>query len=161
RENFTLHATLNWRVLALGLALSLVTAVLFGMAPALRSIGVDLNHLLRQTRAGAPPLRLFARLRVTLNQALVISRVAVSVLLLMTAGLFVRTLANLNAVNLGFNSERMLLVTLNARQAGYGDSALVRFYEELTGSLSRIHGVRGVSTSSLALISGSESSTSV
>ena len=161
RENFTLHATLNWHVLAIGLALSLVTGILFGLAPTLRSTRVDLNHLLRQTRAGAPPLRLFARLHVRPSQALVISQIAISLPLLMTAGLFVRTLSNLNAVNLGFNSERVLLVSLNARQAGYRDSALVRFYEEVRARLSRIPGVRGVSASNLALISGSESSTSV
>ena len=161
RENFTLHAILNWHVLAAGLALSLVTGILFGLAPTLRSTRVDLNYLLRQSRAGAPPVRLFAHLRVTPNQALVVSQIAVSLLLLMTAGLFVRTLANLNAVNLGFNSDRVLLVTLNARQAGYRDSALVRFYEDVKARLSRIPGVRGVSTSNPALISGSESSTSV
>jgi macrolide transport system ATP-binding/permease protein len=161
RENFTLHATLNWHVLAVGLALSLMTGILFGLAPILQSARVDVNHLLRQTRAGVSPLRLFARLRVTPNQILVVSQIAVSLLLLMTAGLFVRTLKNLNTVNLGFNSERMLLVTLNARQAGYKDSALVRFYEALRARLSEIPGVRGVSTSNLALISGSESSTSI
>jgi macrolide transport system ATP-binding/permease protein len=161
RENFTLHATLNWHVLAIGLALSLVTGILFGLAPTLRATRVDLNHVLRQTRAGVPPTRLFARLRVTPNQALVVSQIAVSLLLLMTAGLFVRTLANLNAVSLGFNSERVLLLTLNARQAGYKDSAMVRFYEEVRGRLSAIPGVHGVSTSNFALISGSESSTSV
>lgn len=131
RENFTLHATLNWHVLAIGLALSLVTGILFGLAPALRSTRVDLNHLLRQARAGGPPQRLFARLRVTPNQVLVVSQIAVSLLLLMTASLFVRTLVNLNAVNLGFNSERVLLFTLNARQAGYRDFAIVQFYEEV------------------------------
>ena len=161
RENFTLHATLNWRVLAIGIALSILTGILFGLAPTLRSTRVDLNYLLRQTRAGATPFRLFGHLRITPNQALVVSQIAVSLLLLMAAGLFVRTLANLNAVNLGFNSERVLLVTLNARQAGYRDSALVRFYEEVRARLGRIPGVRGVSTSNLALISGSENSTSV
>ncbi len=161
RENFTLHATLNWHVLAIGVALSLVTGILFGLAPTLQLMRVDLNHLLRQTRSGAPPLRLFAHLRVAPNQALMASQIAVSLLLLMTAGLFVRTLENLNDVNLGFNSERVLLLTLNARQAGYEDSAIARFCEEVRGRLGRIPGVRGVSTSNLALISGSESSTSV
>jgi predicted permease len=161
RENFTLHASLNWHVLAIGLSLSLVTGILFGLAPTLRATRVDLNHVLRQTRTGVPPMRLFARLRITPNEALVVSQIAVSLLLLMTAGLFVRTLANLNAVSLGFNSERLLLVTLNAGQAGYKDSAIIRFYEEVRGRFSVIPGVRGVSTSNLALISGSESSTSV
>jgi hypothetical protein len=52
RENFTLHATLNWHVLAIGLALSLVTGILFGLAPTLRATRVNLNHVLRQARAG-------------------------------------------------------------------------------------------------------------
>ena len=54
-----------------------------------------------------------------MSQALVVAQVAISLLLVVAAGLFVRTLTNLNAIQLGFNQENVLLVTVNARQAGY------------------------------------------
>jgi macrolide transport system ATP-binding/permease protein len=161
RENFTLNANLNWRVLAITIALSLATGLLFGLAPAIQSTRVDLNSALRQTRAGEHRLRWSAWLRVSPSQVLVVSQIAISVLLLVAAGLFVRTLTNLNSIALGFNSERVLLFSVNARQAGYKDDGLVRFYEGLQARLSAIPGVRNVSSSNFALVSGSQSSTGV
>src|SRR5204863_5797 len=92
---------------------------------------------------------------------LVVSQIAISLLLLMAAGLFVRTLTNLNSIALGFNSERVLLFTVNAKQAGYKDDGLVRFYEDLQARLSTIPGVRNVSSSNHVLVSGSASTTNV
>ena len=76
-------------------------------------------------------------LRVSLSQVLVVSQIAISLLLLVGAGLFVRTLSNLGAVELGFNRERVLLFSVNARQAGYRDDALIRFYDNLQTRLAR------------------------
>jgi macrolide transport system ATP-binding/permease protein len=135
RENFTLHANLNWRVLAITIALSLGAGILFGLAPAIQSMRVDLNGALRQTRAGEHRLRLGAWLHVSPSQVLVVSQIAISLLLLVAAGLFVRTLTNLNSIALGFNSERVLLFSVNARQADYKDDGLVRFYENLQARL--------------------------
>jgi predicted permease len=161
RENFTLHAALNWNVLATTVALSFVTGILFGLAPAIRSIRVDLNAALKQTPAGehSPASSRWARLGS--SQVLVISQIAISLVLLVGAGLFVRTLANLNAIQLGFNDERVLLFTVNAMQAGYRDETLVRFYEGLQDRLKAIPGVQSVSSSNYALVSGSVSSTAV
>ena len=161
RENFTLHATLNWRVLAITIALSLATGILFGLAPAIQSMRVDLNGALRQTRAGEHPWRLVSWLRISPSHALVVSQIAISLLLLVAAALFVRTLTNLNMIALGFNSEHTLLFTVNAQQAGYKDENLVRFYEGLQARLSTLPGVRNVSSSNYALVSGSQSSTNV
>ena len=154
RENFTLHAGLNWRVLAVAIALSLATGMLFGLAPALQATRVDLTSALRETRAGRT-----SRGRVGLSQVLVVSQIAISLLLLIAAGLFVRTLTNLNSVALGFNRENLLLFTINAKQAGYRDDALVRFYASLQARLAGIPGVRGVTASQYALVSQSSSAT--
>ncbi len=161
RENFTLNATLNWRVLAITIALSLTTGILFGLAPAIQSMRVDLNGALRQTRAGEHPWRLVRWLRISPSHALVVSQIAISLLLLVAAALFVRTLTNLNTIALGFNSERTLLFTVNAQQAGYKDENLVRFYEGLQARLSTLPGAHNVSSSNYALVSNSQSSTSV
>src|SRR5262249_14797350 len=161
RENFTLHANLNWHVLAVTVALSVGTGVLFGLAPAIQSTRVDLVSALKQTRAGEHRLRLRSGLRLSLSQVLVVSQVAISLLILVAAGLFVRTLTNLNSVALGFNRENLLLVSINARQAGYKDEALLRFYQDLQKRFNGIPGVRSASVSNYALVSGSINRTGI
>jgi predicted permease len=161
RSNFVLNAGLNWRVLAVTMAIAMVTGVLFGMAPALQSARVDLTSALKETRAGERRWRVRSWLRVSLSQTLVVAQIAVSLLLLIGAGLFVRTLRNLNSVELGFNREHVLLFNVNARQAGYKDDALVRFYDNLQARLAQIPGVRSASASNFALVSQSVNSTRV
>ena len=161
RENFPLNAGLNWRVLAVTVGLTLLTGLLFGLAPALQSTRVDLTSALKQTRAGEVRKRIAPWLRVSLGQALVVTQIAVSLLLLVAAGLFVRTLTKLNSVELGFDREHLLLFTVNARQAGYRDQALARFFDNLHARLATIPGVRSATASSFALVSQSVNSTSV
>jgi predicted permease len=154
--DMSVQASLNWNVLAVTLALSLLTGILFGLVPALQATRVDLVSALKQTRAGDPGLRLRRSwLRVNASQALVTGQIAVSLLLLVAAGLFLRTLSNLDAVQLGFNREHLLLFSVNAKQAGYRDAELVRFYENLRAQFQAIPGIRGVSLSNYALASGS------
>jgi macrolide transport system ATP-binding/permease protein len=142
RDNFTLHAELNWHVLAIAIALSILTGLLFGLAPALQA-----------TRADVPIRRRFIRFK--LSQTLVVSQIAVSLLLLVTAGLFVRTLTNLRTIRVGFNKDNLLLFTINARQAGLKDDAMLRLYGDLQRRLAAIPGVRVVSMSNYAVLSGS------
>ena len=160
QENFTLRAELNWHVLFLTLGLSLATGALFGLAPALQSTRVDLVSGLKQTRAGEQA-RHHRRLGPSLSQALAIAQIAISLLLLVAAGLFVRTLGNLHAVALGFNRENLLLVTLNAHQAGYDNDALMAFYDGLLERFRGIPGVRAATLSNYAMVSNSENSTDV
>ncbi len=161
KADFTLDAGLNWHVLLVTLALALATGILFGLAPAMQSTRVDLTSALKQTRAGEQRLRVRSWLRVSLSQALVVLQIATSLLLLVAAGLFVRTLSNLNSIEVGFSREHVLLFTINARQAGYRDEALVRFYDTLQARLAAIPGVRGATASSMALVSGSMNQTGV
>jgi macrolide transport system ATP-binding/permease protein len=152
RNNFLLEAGLNWRVLAVTMALALLTGVLFGLAPALQSAKVDLVSALKQTRAGERRRRIASWLKVSLSQGLVVTQIAVSLLLLVAAGLFVRTLSKLNSVELGFNREHVLVFGVNARQAGYRDQAIYRFFDRLQGRLSAIPGVRAATASSFPLV---------
>ena len=130
RERFTLHATLNWQVLLFTLGLAVITGTLFGLAPALQSTRVDLTAALKQVRANET---LGRTRRFGLGYVLVTAQIALSLLLVVGAGLFVRTVANLHSVNLGFNQENLLLFSLDAKQAGYKDAALAQFYGELRG----------------------------
>ena len=161
RDNFTLFATLNWHVLAASFALSVVTGVLFGLAPALQSTRVDLVTALKQTRAGEQRLRFRSGHRIGLSQVLAVSQIAISLLLVVAAGLFLRNLNHLNSIALGFNQEHLLLVSLNGRQAGYRDDGLMRFYNDLLMRFRAIPGVRNASFSNYALVSQSLNTTNI
>ena len=158
QDNFTLHAQLNWRVLGVALGLSVLTGLLFGLAPALRATRVDLTPSLKQASAGSvSSAARSAPIRMRLSQMLVAAQVALSLLLLVAAGLFVRTLSNLHAVELGFNRENVLLFDVNPRAAGYERPALNRLYSDLLDRLGQIPGVRAVSMANRPLLSGSGS----
>jgi macrolide transport system ATP-binding/permease protein len=153
QEGFTLHAELNWHVLVVTLGLSLVCGLLFGLAPALQLARPALMPTLKDTsvierhgreRHGIP--------RPSATQALVVAQMAISLLLLVAAGLFVRTLANLQSIPLGFNRDNVLLFEVNAPQAGYLEPKVAAFYAELRRRLSEIPGVRHATLSHASLI---------
>jgi predicted permease len=153
QEGFTLHAELNWHVLAVTLGLSLVCGILFGLAPAMQLARPAVMPALkdtsipeRRTRAGD------GALRPNPAHVLVVAQMAISLLLLVAAGLFVRTLSNLQSIQLGFNRDHVLLFEVNARQAGYPEPKAVAFYADLRRRLSEIPGVRGVTLSHASLI---------
>ncbi|HWL75728.1 MAG TPA: ABC transporter permease, partial [Burkholderiaceae bacterium] len=106
--------SLNWRVLVFTLGVSLLTGVLFGLAPAWRATSQDLTTALKQSRSTTGVVS-------RLSKGLIVAQVALSLLLLVGAGLFIRTLSNLQRVNLGFNQESLLLFRLQPRQSGYKD----------------------------------------
>jgi macrolide transport system ATP-binding/permease protein len=149
--NFTLHAELNWRVLGLAAVFSLLTGVLFGLAPALQATRVDVMPALKEMRAGQPRGRR-SFWRVNLSHVLVVAQIALSLLMLVAAGLFVRTLRNLQSIELGFNRENVLLFQVNARQAGHRDPEILAFYSDLQKRFGAIPGVRDVSLSFSSLI---------
>jgi predicted permease len=145
QENFTLHAELNWRVLAATAALSIVCGLLFGLAPAIQSTRPDVMPALKSSRGGGP--------RGRVQQVLVIAQIAFSFLILVAAGLFVRTLNNLHSVQLGYAREHILLFSLNARQVGHRDPEIATFYEDLRKRFESIPGVGSATFSQSSIIS--------
>jgi macrolide transport system ATP-binding/permease protein len=91
-----------------------------------------------------------------LTHVLVVGQIAVSLLMLVAAGLFVRTLSNLESVELGFNRENLLLFQLNARQAGHRDPEITAFYNDLLKRFSAIPGVRDASLANRSLAADGE-----
>jgi predicted permease len=158
RESFLLDVALNWRVLAVTMGLAVLTGVLFGLAPALQSTRVDLTTALKQTRAGESRKRIGSWLKVSLSQTLVVTQIAVSLLLLVAAGLFVRTLNKLNSIEVGFDRENLLLFSVNARQAGYSQEAMPRFFANLHERFASIPGVRSASASNFGMVTQSMNS---
>ena len=153
REGFTLHAQLNWHVLGVTLALSLLCGVLFGLAPAMQSTRPALMPMLRDRSVSEPRGRLRARVpHLSLTQALVVAQIAISLLLLVAAGLFVRTLTHLQSISLGFNRDSVLLFELNAPQAGYPEARVAALYADLRRRLTELPGVREATLSHASLI---------
>ncbi len=141
-----IELSLNWRVLAFTLVVSLLTGILFGLAPAWRATNLDLTTAIKQGLRGAGAVS-------RLSKGLVVLQVALSLLVLIGAGLFIRTLYNLQRVNLGFNQENLLLFALNPRQGGYKDERLRLFYEQLSARLDNLPGVRAATFGAVPLIS--------
>jgi predicted permease len=152
RQDFALAPTLDWRVLSFTIGVTLLTGILFGLAPALRSTRVNLTDSLRDggrtTASGS---------RLNLAKGLVIVQVALSLLLVAGAGLFLRTLWNLQAVSLGYSKEHLLLVSVDGVSAGYKDARLSSLWRDLTERLRALPGVQGATYSTNGLFSGSES----
>ncbi|HTU43559.1 MAG TPA: ABC transporter permease [Bryobacteraceae bacterium] len=144
RENFMLHAELNWSVLAVTLALSVICGILFGLAPAIQSTRPDVLPALKDGRGGGPRRRA--------QHVLVVAQIAISFLMLVAAGLFVRTLNKLHSVQLGYTRENVLLFSLNARQAGHRDPEITTFYENLRKSFESIPGVSSATLSQSSII---------
>ena len=137
--------SLNWRVLIFTLAVSLLTGVLFGLAPAWQATRHDLSTTLKQSRRTTGAVS-------RLSKGLIVAQVALSLLLLIGAGLFIRTLYNLQRVNLGFNQENLLLFRLQPQQSGYKDERLVQFYQQLFERLDHIPDVRAATFARVPLI---------
>ncbi len=144
KENFTLHAELNWKVLGVTAALSVVCGLLCGLAPALQSTRADVTAALKNGRMGGPRRRA--------QHVLVVAQISLSFLILVAAGLFVRTLNNLHAVQLGYARENILLFSLDARQAGHRDPEIATFYADLRKRLELIPGVSGATLAQSSII---------
>ncbi len=156
REDFVLSPSLDWRVLSFTVGVTLATGILFGLAPALRGTRVNLNDSLRDSgRTTASGSKL------NLAKGLVIVQVALSLLLVAGAGLFLRTLWNLQSVNLGFSREHLLMVSADGVSAGYKGPQLSNLWRDLTERLRALPGVQGATYSGNGIFSGSESADEV
>ncbi len=154
-QDIGLRAELNWHVLVVVAGLSVLTGILFGLAPALRGTDMDLATALKETRVNDRP-KPGRFLAVGTTQILVVGQIALSMLMLVTAALFVRTLSNLQSINLGFNRENLLLLQINARQSGHKDADISEFYENVRERLASIPGVRSASLAQGSLIRGED-----
>ncbi|MFN7996324.1 MAG: ABC transporter permease [Bryobacteraceae bacterium] len=141
------------RVLAFTIGVSLLTGLIFGLAPAWRSAKVNVSGTLKEAGRGLTG----SSSRIGLGKVLVAGQIALSVMLLIGAGWFVRTLRNLENVDLGYAREKLVLARMDFLAAGYSGERLPIVYEEIRERLARIPGVRTVSYSTNGLFSGSES----
>jgi predicted permease len=141
RDTLHLNVSVDLRVLLFSLAVTLATALLFGTVPALRATRSNLTESLGDARSQTPTKGPLAR-------ALVVSQVALSFVLLMGAGLFVRSLMNLMNVDAGFNRENVIRLRVDPSSVGYKEDArLNSMYRQIEEEASAIPGVRAASFS--------------
>jgi predicted permease len=143
------------RVLGFTLALAALTVILFGLFPALRAARLDLTPVLRATATGPGDEGLPRRM--SAGKILVVFQVAMSLILLVAAGLFVRSLRRLSEVNLGYRTENLILFYVDGAPGGYKGDAVLRLHRELLDKFSAIPGVRVATASSNGLFMHSES----
>jgi macrolide transport system ATP-binding/permease protein len=155
RENFTLHAELNWNVLSVALALSVLTGLVFGLVPAIQATRVDLMPALKETRPGAlAGTAGRSWRRVGPSQILVVAQMVFALVLVVAAGLFGGTLSNLHSIGLGFNRDNVLLFTIMPEAVGYDGPSRKRLYRDVREKLGQVPGVRSVSLSNRPLPAG-------
>jgi len=151
----SLTPQLDGRVLAFTLAVSVATAILFGLAPILRSLRVDLTPALK-SGSGAIDISDSRRRWYSMGNALVVVQVMLAIVTLVSAGLLVRTLRNLKSVDLGFDPTNVLVFSLNPQQAGYKPAQLDGLYRDLQQRFAALPGVQSVTYSWTSLLGNSE-----
>jgi predicted permease len=141
------------RVLGFTVAVSLLTGILFGVAPAFRSARVDLTPTLKEGEGSSAGSGHSGARWLSAGNALVMTQVALAVVVLVGAGLLVRTLANLRNVDLGFDAHNILIFGLDPTLAGYKGAQVDSLYRDLQGRLGETPGVKSASYSMMPLLS--------
>ncbi|HEY2117134.1 MAG TPA: ABC transporter permease [Candidatus Angelobacter sp.] len=156
-KNQDLEASPDLRVFLFTAGMCLLTGILFGLIPALRSRKVTVALTLKSGSQNGNS----AEAGWNWGKLLVTGQVALSLLVLFVAGLLVHSLQNIRNVDLGYNREHLLLVSADPLAAGYNKTRITSFANELATQISSLPGVRAVTSSKNGLFSGSESGNSI
>ena len=153
RLPLSLEAQVDGRVLAFAMATSILTGLLFGLAPAIQATRPDLTSSLKNEGTAFNP----GSRRFELRKILVVSQMALSLLLLVGASLFLRTLRNAAAIDLGLNTANVLMASVDASLNGYTPVKAAELYRQLEARLRESPGVQAVGASESTLLSGESS----
>jgi len=153
----SLSSTPDLRVLLFALVLAAVTALVFGIAPAIQATRHAAASALKDEVGSVVGGGRQARVR----RVLVVAQVAMSMLLLVGAGLFARSLYNLRSVDPGFQVDRLIAFSIDPSLSGYSQDRTRQFFETLQRELSNVPGVRNVSMSEIGALSGNNWRTTV
>ncbi len=147
---FTVHLAPDWRIASFLALLVILTALLFGAAPAFAGTDFGANEVLKQGRAVSPRHN-------RLNKILVSGQIALSLVLLMGAFLFIQTFENLKWQNFGFDPNNLVFINLNSGRSGLDGPPLAQFYRQLINQTARVPSVRSISLSGNAPMAGTAS----
>ena len=139
----------DWRVLTFTLVLSILVGIVFGLVPALQASKHELVPALKdQIDNPGSPRRVWS-----LRNALVIGQVAISIVVLIAAGLFLRSLGHARAISPGFDADRVLTLSFNTSAQGYDATKANQFYQQLISRVQALPGVERVSLAQYAPLS--------
>lgn len=148
-------APLDWRVFGFVTAVSVFTGVVFGLVPALRATRVDLSSAMKESS------RSVTSSRGMLSKALLVLQVAMSLVLLIGAGLFLRTLDNLKTVDVGFDTKNLLMFSVNGAVNRYDSDRTAALLRQVLERMSTLPGVTSAALTRTTLLSGSTSTNSM
>jgi putative ABC transport system permease protein len=140
----------DWRVLAFTIGVTVATALLFGTVPALRASGVAPIDALKEHGRGTS-----SDSRAGLASGLIVAQVALSLVLVVAAGLFMRTFSSLSGLHLGFDRDRVLLVTINAQRTEIPPADRLATFERIRQRVLAVPGVASAAVSLVTPVSGS------
>ncbi|MEW6130968.1 MAG: ABC transporter permease [Acidobacteriota bacterium] len=145
---------INERVLLFTIFISFLTGIIFGLVPALRATRVDLNNVLKDGGRSSSGTGSFGRGHYKLTNLLVISEVALSLVLLIAAGLLIRSYQRIEQANLGFNPRNVLSLRLSLPSTRYNTpDSVIAFYKRLDEKVKELPGIQNVASSYLLPLS--------
>jgi len=150
-----LNVAMNGRVLAFTALTAMLTGILFGLAPALRGSRIRSSLALKDSAATLATGKHAGSRRLSTGSVLVIGQVALSVVMLVGAGLTVRSVANLKNVDPGFETKHLLHFSISPTEVGYAKEKLPSLYDEVQRRLEALPGVTSVSYANGVLLDGS------
>ncbi|HEV2341538.1 MAG TPA: ABC transporter permease [Candidatus Acidoferrales bacterium] len=149
-----LAATLDGRVLLFAAGVTILTAVLFGLAPAMRATRVDLQSTLKEQGISTTGARGSVRLR----KSLIVAQVALTAILLAGAALFAQSLLHLANANLGMKTDHVLQFTLGPELDGYKPAQTIALFDQLRPQIAALPGVRSVAMAMIPIFQSDDSS---
>jgi predicted permease len=152
-----LTAQLDYRVLIFACAISLLTGVFFGLAPAIRATRADLQSVLKDQGASVSGGKANVRVR----KSLLVSQIALTAVLLGSAGLFAHSLFNLKQQDLGVRPDHVLEFSISPELNRYTPPQTISLVERIRKSIEPLPGVRAVSLSEIPMLAGSNSSSNI
>jgi predicted permease len=152
-----LTAQLDYRVMIFACAISLLTGVFFGLAPAIRATRTDLQSVLKDQGASVSGGKANVRVR----KSLLVSQIALTAVLLASAGLFAHSLFNLKQQDLGVRPEHVLEFSISPELNRYTPPQTISLVERIRKSIEPLPGVRAVSTSEIPMLAGSNSTSNI
>ena len=146
--SFVIQTHLDFRVLGFTTAVAVFTGVLVGLAPALKATRLNLSDAAKDARRGSPRSRTLA------GKTLLIFQVAMSLVLLIAAGLFTRTVLNLEHADVGFNIQNLLLIDVDPQLRSHSRTEVAARYAQALERIQAVPGIQVATASGLPLLSG-------